>query len=74
MTSLRRSATFKEKQIITNTPDSDRLDAERVRGIRKSTMKVSPLYAVNYSRFVVDHIRLTTAKPFDQVRDRKSVV
>jgi uncharacterized protein (DUF302 family) len=31
-------------------------------------MKVSPLDPVNYSRFVVDHIRLTTAKPFDQVR------
>jgi len=31
-------------------------------------MKVSPLYPVNNSRFVVDHIRLTTAKPFDQVR------
>ena len=31
-------------------------------------MKVSPLYPVNASRFVVDHIRLTTAKPFDQVR------
>jgi len=31
-------------------------------------MKVSPLDPVNYSRFVVDHIRLTTAKSFDQVR------
>ncbi len=31
-------------------------------------MTRSPLYPVNKSRFVVDHIRLTTAKPFDQVR------
>src|SRR5574337_1131101 len=31
-------------------------------------MNCSPLYPVNNSRFVVDHIRLTTAKLFDQVR------
>ncbi len=31
-------------------------------------MTRSPLYPVNNSRFVVDHIRLTTAKPFDQVK------
>lgn len=31
-------------------------------------MKVSPLDPVNNSRFVVDHIRLTTARPFDQVK------
>jgi uncharacterized protein (DUF302 family) len=31
-------------------------------------MKSSPQYPVNNTRFVVDHIRLTTAKPFDQVR------
>ena len=31
-------------------------------------MELSPLIPVNNSRFVVDHIRLTTAKPFDQVR------
>ena len=31
-------------------------------------MTVSPLVPVSTSRFVVHHIRLTTAKPFDQVR------
>ena len=31
-------------------------------------MKSSPLVPVNNSRYVVDHIRLTTAKPFDQLR------
>ena len=31
-------------------------------------MTVSPLVPVSTSRFVVDHIHVTTAKPFDQVR------